>query len=1244
MEFLKRQFLLVLAIVSLLGTVIAYFTAGDSPVSATEDSYLALVQTKILDEIRQSNNDLSTVKNRIQQAYDTSFANLTLPTRHPYFIFRNQQLVYWSDHRYVPTYEQVVGDYPIKTFDWDGNKFIVNRLPFILRSDSLTIYSLINLHHQFNTDGNNPYLQSGYNLEVFTIEPQNLSLEQSNEPHNIYSPNKEFLFSIETPKIELLKNPNAPATAVWLGLVTALLWGVYVLVRMFGFHRKRRYEWAFLLLLTYLLVLRSIMLYFQLPFAFTESDLFNPTFFAATDFVPSLGDLLLNILVISIVLFYLTCVYFRTRTYHWLTHLTVPVKQVLSVLALVVSYVAFGWAYQQLNMVYEYSQYRLDFKLSIDFWYQPLKIACLIVFVVVSTIYFKSVHLLVVVFWERFNRAKRIKGLIYWAIALPIGGALVYFWTGINSWLIALHAILMLVVYFWSFPRSLYLFKYQTSIYFFLGALACASLGTYVIHQQELRKDLELKQEFGKKYLAENDAIGEFLLNKTQEKIKADTLIPKLMQEPIFARERVQKRIKENHLEKYLDKYATEVLVFDSFGNSIADGDSSNFTWYEKKYRQPKYQTSLPDLYFVNDVGNKNIIKQYIAFVRIPKPDSTTMGFVVLDLKLWDGIAQNGVFAEILTDSRLTQSPEATNYSYAIYDASNKMLFNTGSYNYEKRLPAEIFENSDLVNQGIVLHEYRHVGARSDEGRHIVVSSPEIPIKNISSNFSFLFLILVVYIILVMIGYTIRYRVSQMNINFTTKIQIYLNIAFLLPLLLVVAITLSIISSTLKDNQESDYLNLTKNISTNFQDSFRRFTEGTMSIGYLGEEIKKVAKESGRDISLFNTSGRLIASNQESFYKKGLLSKYANPLAYVHVIEDRNREILLPETLGTLNYITAYVGMKSYEGKQLGLISVPFYDAKSSFEKEVMDVIGSILNTFTSIFIALLVLSYFASTILTVPLRVITQKIRKTNLDKLNEPLNWKSDDEIGLLIGEYNKMLRKLEESKKALSNSEKQSAWREMAKQVAHEIKNPLTPMKLTLQQLQRTLPQDNPNTKRLIDRALNSLIDQIDNISDIANSFSDIAKMPIPKHEIFDIVAAAQSAVSIQTSYPNVTLKSDFPNKPLYVAGDRQLMGNAITNLIINGIQSVPEDRTPTIEVQLTHNDDYVTLEVQDNGSGIPDSVRNRVFIPSFSTKREGSGLGLALAKRGIEHAGGSIWFETVEDEGTTFFINLPLADKD
>ena len=288
--------------------------------------------------------------------------------------------------------------------------------------------------------------------------------------------------------------------------------------------------------------------------------------------------------------------------------------------------------------------------------------------------------------------------------------------------------------------------------------------------------------------------------------------------------------------------------------------------------------------------------------------------------------------------------------------------------------------------------------------------------------------------------------------------------------------------------------------------------------------------------------------------------------------------------------------------------------------------------------------SYWASNLLTILLRIMSRKFTTVNLNHHNEPVEWKSDDEIGALVTAFNEMLTRLDESKAELTQNEKRSAWKEMAKQVAHDIKNPLTPMKLTIQQLQRTilrdLPYDLPQSER-IRQTFDSLIEQIDNISDIAASFASFAKMPLPKEELFEIVSVLKKAADLYSDDPKIIVNRDFEVKKVNILGDRKLIGGIITNLIINGIQSVPEGRLPKITVRLRIDEVNVYIEIQDNGDGIPEAIRSKIFFSNFSTKEGGTGLGLALAKRGVEHAGGAIWFETEEGFGTTFYLSFPLT---
>jgi nitrogen fixation/metabolism regulation signal transduction histidine kinase len=285
------------------------------------------------------------------------------------------------------------------------------------------------------------------------------------------------------------------------------------------------------------------------------------------------------------------------------------------------------------------------------------------------------------------------------------------------------------------------------------------------------------------------------------------------------------------------------------------------------------------------------------------------------------------------------------------------------------------------------------------------------------------------------------------------------------------------------------------------------------------------------------------------------------------------------------------------------------------------------------------VISYLASNGLTFPLRLITQKIRKTTLSGYNEPLSWNTDDEIGLMVSEYNKMLINLEESKKALAATEKESAWREMAQQVAHEIKNPLTPMKLNLQHIKRRIEAGEEGDQAQRERQINSLLEQVNTLSDIATSFSAFAKMPAPQSERFEMIKLLREVIALYNKQESGEIVADLEDREFIIDGDRQWISRAVSNIIINGFQAARQRDNPTVTIKCHgHGQNLLRLEIMDNGEGIPQNIRDKVFLPNFSTKFTGSGIGLAMAKRAIEHAGGKIWFETEEGAGTVFFIEL------
>ena len=199
----------------------------------------------------------------------------------------------------------------------------------------------------------------------------------------------------------------------------------------------------------------------------------------------------------------------------------------------------------------------------------------------------------------------------------------------------------------------------------------------------------------------------------------------------------------------------------------------------------------------------------------------------------------------------------------------------------------------------------------------------------------------------------------------------------------------------------------------------------------------------------------------------------------------------------------------------------------------------------------------------------------------------------------------------------------------------------MKLTIQHLQKGLKEKREGIEMQTEKGLQSLLNQVDILSEIASSFAVFAKLPIPKYEKFELCLLLRNTVNLynNTHDVNVDIKTD--DGKFYVMGDEQLMGSIFTNLIINSIQSLPHNKKAKVEINLSRIEAVVLIEIKDNGDGIPEHIADKIFLPNFSTKDTGSGIGLAVAKRGVEHAGGKIWFKTVVNEGTSFFIELPLV---
>ncbi len=1200
------------------------------------------VRSKLYAELQVSEEELKEMIEELRSGRTVDFDKVSIKTKYPFYVFQSGELLFWSDHHHVPPYKQVSGDYHYKyVSQTERKKYVTRKWQFDRNGRKIELISLIPLRREYEIV--NAYIQPNYNSAIFSNDSfELLRIKDEMKTANPIFPicigrKKACLFSIVFADDYRESDLFTSRLVFFLFLLSIILFVVFSFDGIRTVTEKYGVNIGFLTLISGVLLFRYATLYFNFPNSIVNFDLFsNPNHFAASETNKSLGDLLVNVSLLLVVVFYLFIYYPKAKWFRLLERSSYPWRLILSSLLVGLAFSSLFYQYVVFQTVYHNSLETTTYDLTNTIRFSLVRWVCYLIFVIDAMIFFLFFHIvyqLVVKVNARYRRDLILSfslGLIAFAMVNLYNGQEV-------SLVVIIGALYGLVIHLLRLPRHLVQLKYTALIYFFVAAISSSLLGALAIKKFEQERAHNNKEIFAEKFLTGDDFYVKYLLNIAMGKIKKDPFIEKQFQNPLNSKEAVKKKVRKVFLSNYLDSYNINIALADAnFRAFRSDEQTGLHQEIRGIIKLEENRTDAENLYFIDQKGT-DALSQYIGVVEI-KRKSVIIGYVILDVKLKKIIPDN-VYPKLLVNESLSKYFD-NNYSYAVFK-QGKISYNYGDFNYTKDFDSDVLKLQS--GEDFVLNGYRHtVIMDKQDGKVTVVSSKVYPFVNVISNFSFLLLLLTFSTIFLLGAYTLYFGFFADGLNYSAKIQLYLNLAFFLPLISVSITTLSLINSSFKEEVNHEHskqaASINKNIAEDLEDYLRR---GNRSNDELKIYFAEVAGYAGADANLFNVDGELIATTQPAIYDREVLSSYANPVAMKAILEDAQDRITLKESGGKLSFNVNYLAVKSPDTRELlGIMSVPFFESEHQIEEQQIKIFTNVLNIFTIIFLIFLLISYFASKWLTFPLKFITLKLKKTTLSSFNEPLNWNSDDEIGIMVREYNRMVVNLEDSKKALARSEKESAWREMAQQVAHEIKNPLTPMKLTLQHLSRILKRGDDLS--VVERPINTLLHQVDTLSDIATSFSTFAKMPIPAHERYDLAAVLRKVAVLYTSSGDATLSVDIPDGELHTKGDEQLMGRIITNLILNAQQSKDSERDLRIKVKLQNiNNRKLLVSVEDNGKGIDEHIQEKVFLPKFTTKETGSGIGLAIAKHGIEHAGGKIWFDTVYGEGTTFYIEQPLV---
>lgn len=436
-------------------------------------------------------------------------------------------------------------------------------------------------------------------------------------------------------------------------------------------------------------------------------------------------------------------------------------------------------------------------------------------------------------------------------------------------------------------------------------------------------------------------------------------------------------------------------------------------------------------------------------------------------------------------------------------------------------------------------------------------------------------------------------------------------------------------------------INQKKNaVMENFRQELSRLESPNMLI----DQIPALSSVHGVNLQYFDRNGKLLAAADNEWINNPLFN-LMNPFAFHYLAQQNDNEIRINEQWGNQSIYTAYATILGgvNNDKVLGFLGIPFYSEEKEKQTELNQFLGTLLNLYVCLFLITAAVSVSFSNNLTDGITQLGEKMKVFELGKNTELLDWKRKDEIGTLVHNFNKMIIKVEEGAQKIAQNEREAAWREMAQQVAHEIKNPLTPMRLRVQQLARIAESRPEQLADALQTTSRSLIEQIESLAQIANEFSEFAKMPEPVNERVVLNPLVESVGNLFDKSKNTNLYMYIPKDPLIAFADKKQLLRVLNNLIKNAQQAIPQDRKGEIRIHLFQKEELAVIMVADNGNGIPEDKREKVFKPYFTTKGSGKGLGLAIARNVVQAADGKIYFDTELHKGTTFYVELPIYQE-
>ena len=1131
-----------------------------------------------------------------------------------FLVFRNGDLEYWSD-RSVSFYDST-----IQIPNTNGLIVLPNGY-YLAQSVSTEKYDIIGLQLiKNNYRYTNKYLKNIFSKNYKL--PIDFHILESNQDgaYPIYNSKNEYLFSV-LPAGRILCTHNQlffPGIIYLLGLILLL----------FYFRRELSENSAPLFMKLFVLAVVLFIIYwfhliFKIPQVFYALQFFSPEDFALGNWLPSLGDYFLLSLFFSFLMYNFTGS-LNTDKIHKKT--AIPHIHITCLLFLFA-----GITYLLINFYIEelISTPTISFSLNkiTEITAQSVLGIFSISLLLFSILYF------VIKVGEQAR--KHFKFMLLGGIIVSVCILML-----LVQYLILKKVNFPVLLFFMvsSFLSVIlsksYIHKFTFSyLIIFVSVISFYSL--YVFYYSTIKKERILQESLAVTLVTDRDPAAEIFLSEIQKQLQVDQMINSIILE---VDEDTPQRLDEYLQQTYFNSYFRKYL-FNSYYCSITDsleiiheGRTAHcFTFFDDMIESQGTPIPGTGFYFMDNMNG-----------RISYTGKLNINGIAVYIELNSDLLFEDIgFPELLIDKAMMKPDIFKKFSYAKYYAG-ELTDKYGDYNYNYYVNSYLFSDEEFSTRR--WNGMEHLIYHTRENNYVIVSRELFTIIDYLISFPYLF---VFYLALLTLFFffgskTIHSRKIVFNLKFRIQAAI-ISIVFV-SLLVVALITIFYNIDKYNTKHHDDLNEKMKSISAEIDMRLEEADNISLSLEmWLETELYKLSNIFRTDINVYDPGGKIIASSRIEILDHGLISSRINAQAFYEISENYRLNYFQHEKIGRLSYLSAYQPIVNYRGNYLGFINLPYFIRQDNHSQEISTFIVAFINLYVLLFMISIIVAVFISNQISRPLVLIQENIRKMQLGKRNNPIQYKRNDEIGSLVKEYNKKVDELSVSAELLARSERESAWREIAKQVAHEIKNPLTPMKLSIQHLKRA-KGEGEDYKKYVERVSDILMEQIDNLSNIVTEFSNFANIPTARNQVFLLAEQLEKIIALFETHEHIKVKF-YSDEFAYIEvnADREQLSRALINLLKNAIQAIPEGQEGKIDVNLSRRESMAIISISDNGTGIPEELREKLFSPSgFTTKSSGMGLGLAIVKKIVENFAGKIWFETTIGKGTTFFIEIPVYE--